>query len=136
MVELVGGAGFDDAKFVCHPAEGSERGAKRGTGFAVLFELKLRPKNGCIGLDEGVALVADNGFGKRGALKFGEVGFGVEELELGRRTGHEEVDDSLGARFDLRGFGFEISRVQVLGEERGGGDLAEANTTFAEEVAS
>ena len=88
------------------------------------------------GLNEGVALVADDGFGEGGAFEFGEVGFGVEEFELGGGTGHEEVDDGFGLGFDggsLRGQGAALKRV---GEEGGCGDFAEADTAFTEEVAA
>ena len=96
----------------------------------------MRAKDGGIGLDEGVALVADDGFGKGRAFEFGEVGFGVEEFELGGGSGHEEVNDGFGAGFDLRGFWFVGTGSEVIGEEGGGGDLAEANAAFAEEVAA
>ena len=36
VVELVGGAGFDDAEVIGNGSEGGERGAEGGAGFAVL----------------------------------------------------------------------------------------------------
>lgn len=136
MVELVGAARFDDAEVIGNRSEGGEGGAEGGLGFAVLFELKLRAEDGGVGLDKGVALVADDGGGEGGAFELGEVGLGVEELELTRGPGHEEVDDGFGLWFDLGKFWFEGASLQGVGEEGGGGDFSKAEGAFAEEVAA
>ena len=105
-------------------------------GFAVLLKLELWAEDGGVGLDEGVALVSDDGFGKGRAFEFGEVGLGVEEFELTWGTGHEEMDDGLGFGPDRGRFWRKGAADEVVGEEGGGGDFSEAETAFVEEVAA
>ena len=136
VVELIGGAGADDAELVGNGSKRGEGGAEGGAGFAVLLELELRSHDGGIGLDEGVTLISDDGFREGFAFVFGEFGLRVEEFELGRGAGHEEVDDGLGFGFVLGGGRGEGACGEVVGEEGGGGNFAEANAAFAEEVAS
>jgi hypothetical protein len=101
-----------------------------------LFELKLWSEDGGIGLNKCVSLVADDGFRKRRTFQFREVGFWVKELELRRRAGHEEVNDGFGFGPGMRGPWLQGAACQVIGKERGRGNLSEANATFTQEVAS
>ena len=136
VVELVGGAGFNDAEVVGNGPEGGEGRAEGGLGFSVLLELELGAHDGGVGLDEGVALVADDGLGEGGAFVLGEFGFGVEEFELTWGTGHEEMDDGLGFGPDRGRFWRKGAADEVVGEEGGGGDFSEAEAAFVEEVAA
>ena len=43
MVELIGGAGADDAEVIGDFSQGGEGGAEGGAGFTVLLEFELRP---------------------------------------------------------------------------------------------
>ena len=70
VVELVGGAGLDDAELVGDGSKWSEWRAEGGLGFAVLFEFELRAEDGCVGLNEGIPLVADDGFWEWGTFEF------------------------------------------------------------------
>ncbi len=130
VVELIGGAGFDDAEVIGDCAEWGEGGAEGGLGFAVFFELELRAEDGGVGLNEGVSLVADDGFWEGGAFEFGKVGFRVEEFELGGGASHEEVDDGFGFCFDGGSLGGKGAALKGVGEEGGGGDFSEADAAF------
>ena len=61
------------------------------------------------------------------AVEFGELGFMLEEVELGRAALHEEVDDAFG-------LGGEVGLAR--GEEIGQGVAAEAQGAEREEVAA
>lgn len=136
VVELVGGAGFDDAEVVGDGPEGGEGRAEGGAAVAILIELELWSENGGVGLDEGVSLIADDGLGERGAFQFGEVGFGVEEFKLGWGAGHEEVDDGFRFGLGVSRAWFEAAPGKGVGEKAGGGNLAKTDPAFAEEVAA
>ena len=70
MVELIGGAGFDDAEIVGDRTKRCERGAEGGSGFTILFEFKLWTEDGGISLNEGVTLVANDRFWEGRTFQF------------------------------------------------------------------
>src|SRR5207253_10628887 len=86
---------------------------------------------------------ADDGWRQRFAFKFRELWFVIEQVELARSAGHEEMNDAFGFPgkmrfFWLEPFGSRDSRGarlpgQSIGEQRGRRDFAEAKTAFAQE---
>jgi hypothetical protein len=105
VVELVGFAGFDDADIIDDLGEVREKLGKLCAAVAVFCEFEARAEDGGVGADEGVALVSVDGGGEGLALHFCELGFVVEEVELGGGACHEEVDHALGAGEEVGGFG-------------------------------
>ena len=105
-------------------------------------ELKARTEYGGVRADERIALAVDDR-GREGlAFKLRELGLIIEELELRRGAGHEEVDDRLGLRGVVgqtrahAGAGGRETPHRAVGDEGGEGDLADADTAILEEVAT
>jgi hypothetical protein len=120
---------------------------KLGAALAVLGEFKLWPEDRRVRPDEGVPLAADDFGGDRLTFDLGQFGLIVEQVELARSAGHEEVDDGLGLRSEMRrarrervfGSGGGTGgggRIRAGSQERGGGDFAEADTAVVEEMAA
>ena len=104
---------------------------------------ELRP---WLRVHEGEALALDERLaGSAGRCSSIELRLVVEQLELARPAGHEQVDDVLGARREVAGLGRQRigqgggSRAAcepALVEQRGQRDAAEADRAAAEEVAA
>ena len=96
------------------------------------------------GVHEGEALALEELVGAGLAVQAVELGLVVEQLQLAGAAGHEQVDDALGLRLEVR----LLRRERPLGEvERRGGAVrvvpkagqrqrAEAEAALAEEVSS
>ena len=65
-------------------------------------ELVARAEDGGVGADERVTLAVDDRGREGFAFQLGQLGLVVEELELRRCAGHEEVDDRLGFGWVMR----------------------------------
>ena len=90
---------------VGHLAEVLQRRPQHRARLPVLRKLELRPEHRRVRLDEGVALVADDRWRQRLALESGQLGLGVEQFELARCAGHEQVDDGLRRGLEVRNLG-------------------------------
>ena len=105
-------------------------------------ELETGAEHGGVGADERIALSVDDRGREWLAFELRELGLVVEELELRRRTGHEEVDDRLGFRGVVgqagahAGAGGGELAHRAVGDEGGEGDLADADAAILEEVAT
>ena len=64
--------------------------------------LNRGPSTAASGPDERIALPADDRRRQRLALELRQLGLVVEQVELARRTGHEEMDDPLRLRREVR----------------------------------
>ena len=141
VVEEVGLAGFDEAEVVGDRGSMREHIAHPRAALAVLLELLIVAEqvDSVARAHEREALAFDEAGGDGLAVEFVELGLVVEELELTRAAGHEEVDDALGLRSVmrlLRGVRIGGWRGLVLGEQRRQGDRTEADAAVAEEVAA
>jgi hypothetical protein len=96
VVELIGVDGLDEAELIHDLCQVRHHFRNLSAALAVLREFESRAEHGRVGADEGVALAHDDR-GRNGlAFELGQLGLVVEEVELGRRAGHEQVDDALG----------------------------------------
>ena len=97
-------------------------------------EFEPRPEDSSVTTDEGVALALDDR-GRQGlALELLELRLVVEEVELARGAGLEEVDDSL--RLDRKPKCRQPGCIcgELTGEQGGQGDPAETDAAVLEEV--
>ena len=133
---MISGAGFNNAEIIGNGTEWGEGRTERRASFAVLLKFELRAHDGSVGLDEGVTLIADNGFRERLAFEFAEVGLRVEKLELGRSSGHKEVDDGFGLRFLERDFWSERASGEVVREQGCCCNFSKADSAFIQKVPS
>ena len=105
-------------------------------------ELEARTEYGGVRTDECVALAVDDGGWERFAFELRQLGLVVEELELRRGAGHEEVDDRFGLRGVMRqarahaGAGRGEASHRAIGDQGGEGDLTDADAAILEEVAT
>ena len=120
VVELVGVARADQADVVDDFRQMRQGLGEFEAALAVAGELELRPQHGGVGADEGVALTADDRRRERLAFHLGELRLVVEQIELARRAGHEQVDDGLrlaGEVGRMRGHGVRPKQAAVLRSE-------------------
>ena len=81
-------------------------------------ELELRTHDRCIGANEREPLAFGHRGRKRLAVHFGEGWFVVEEFQMARSTGHEQVDDGFGFAWKV---GIARSqRIDIIAGLRGG----------------
>ena len=105
-------------------------------------ELIARTEDGGVGTDERVALAVDDRGRERLAFELRELRLVVEQFELRRSARHEQVDDRLGLGGVVReagahaGTGGREASHRAVGDERGEGDLADADAAVLEEVAA
>jgi hypothetical protein len=69
---------------------------------AVPCELEFRPEQRGVWIDERGAVALKQLGGRQSPIVFGECGLIIEELQVARGPGHEEVDDALGLRCEVR----------------------------------
>ena len=69
---------------------------------AVLGELELRPEQLRVRIDERGAIALEQIGRRQRAVELGELRLVVEQLQMARRAGHEEEDDALGLRREVR----------------------------------
>lgn len=106
VVDLFGVHAFDEAEVVGDLGGVGHQGADGGTGLAVLFEGFDGGEEASLvgrGGHGGEAFALHVGFGDGLAVEFGELGFVVEEFEMGGGSVLEEVDNALRFRGDLLG---------------------------------
>jgi hypothetical protein len=102
VVELIGVHRADKADVIHDLREMRQHFRKLRAGLTVLRELEARSEHGGVRPDERVALAADHGRRERLAFQLREFRLVVEELELTRRAGHEEMNDTLGLAGEMR----------------------------------
>src|SRR5439155_15537799 len=105
------------------------------SALAVFGELELGSEQRGVRIDERGPVAFDQLFGRRFAVPFLQRRFVIEQFEVARRAGHEEVNDALGFGGELRllwrerrGYG-----PAVFTKERAERDGAEADAAFLEE---
>ena len=146
VVELVGAHRAHQADVVHDFGQMRQHFGDLGARLAVAGELEAGAHHGRIGPDEGIALTPDDRRRQGATLEFGQLGLGVEELQLARGAAHEEVDHPFGRALELRGSWGQRRRTrqgcrretmpQAVGQQAGQGDLAQADPAVAEEVPS
>src|SRR5439155_9024800 len=75
--------------------------AEREAALADALEFALAAHEGFVAFEEGETLTFKKTFGRRLAVELAELGLVVEQLQLARRAGHEEVDDVLDLRREV-----------------------------------
>ena len=134
--DVIGNAG-DVRQALRHPRAG---GAVTGELAARAQHLRRRLGER---VHEGEALALDEFGGNRLAVQLGQLRLVVEQLQLTRRTGHEQEDDVLGLGGEVRllrgqrvGEGPVIRRRAAFVQERRQRGGAEADAALAEEMAA
>ena len=102
MVELIGVHRLDEADVIDDLRQVRQHLRQFRPALAVLGELEARPEHGRIGPDEGVALAADDRRRHRLAFELRQLRLVVEQIELARRAGHEQMNDALRLRREVR----------------------------------
>ena len=92
MVELVGVHRADQAHVVDDLAEVRQDVGDLDARFPAADEAEPRPEHGRIRTNEGVSLAADDRRRDRFAFELGQLGLVIEEIEMARRPGHEQVN--------------------------------------------
>jgi len=148
MVELFAVQAADHQEVVGHTAEVRQPVGKLHAALAVLREGSRRAhQRGGVGLDEGEAGRVEDRLGKLLAVKLVEPGFGCEEVELRRRTGHEDENAGLGLRLKVRRLRLQgrgsrgIDRVfgpqqPIIAEHRPEGHRPQATGSGGEKLAA
>lgn len=139
MIELGCAAGFDDRNVVCDGCQVGQHFGQFLAALSVSGKFEAGAEDCGVRADESVALTADDGGRDRFALEFGECRLVVEQLQLRRGAGHEEMDDCFGFRWGMRkGDGGRATGGAGRGfcEQRSQRDLACANGAVLEEVSA
>ena len=148
VVELVGVDRLDDGDLVDHLGQVRQHLRELGAALAVPGELEARTEHGRVRADKRIPLTADDRGRERFAFELGQCRLGVEEVELAGCAGHEQVDDALRLRCEMRRFRCqrivadsragepnELARERI-GQQAGQGDLADADTALPKEMAA
>src|SRR2546427_178771 len=112
------------------------------SALAVFGELELGSEQRGVRIDERGAVAFDELFGRRFAVPFLQRRFVIEQFEVARRAGHEEVNDALGLGGELRLLRREWTRERrgrgpaIFTKERAERDGAEADAALLEEPAA
>ena len=146
VVEHVRRAGADEAHVVHDPRRARKQLAHPHSGLPVAAEGALRSEQLGLVLERAVherePLAREIRIGDRLAVELRETRLGVEQVELRRPAGHEEVDDVLGAGRMMRRLRRErMRRRRCRGEraavqQRTERDGAQPEPAAAEEVAA
>ena len=148
VVEDVGREALQPADFIDDLFVVRQHFAEREAALADALELALAAHQRFVALEEGETLAFEQALRRRLAVQLAELGLVVEQLQLARGAGHEEVDDvlDLGGEMAGRGarglagssltFGAARGGDAVAGEELVEGDGADADAALAEEVAA
>ena len=102
MVELVGVDRLDEADVIDHVRQVRQHLRQFRSALSVFGELEARPEDGGVGADEGVALAADDRGRQRLAFELRQLRLVIEQIELAGGAGHEQVNDALGLRREVR----------------------------------
>src|SRR5258708_40225268 len=79
-----------------------EEFAQRHAVLPARFKLPQRAEQRRVALEEGEAFALHQAGRRRLALEFAQLGFVIEEIELRRSAGHEEVDHAFRLRCEVR----------------------------------
>jgi hypothetical protein len=131
-VELRGVDRAHERELVGHGAQVGPKLGDLGSGLAALQELVGGAQQLGLALDEGEALAFHELVGDRLAVGFAELGLVVEEVHLGRRSRHEEIDDALRLRREVRAL--RGRREEPLVEQAHEGHAPDPEARLAEEV--
>ena len=108
-----------------------------GAGLAVARELERRAEQLRRAFDEREAFAFDDVFGDGLAVVLIQLRLGIEEIELRRGAGHEQVDDALRARGEVRADGGGVARrEEAVVEQRRERERTDAEAALLEEVAA
>ena len=143
MVELRSAERADDRDVVRDALDVREQVRDRGRGLAALLEGIGGAQELGRPLDEREALPLDELLGDGLAVVLPELGLLVEEVDLGGRAGHEEVDHALGPGREVRRLGRERVWIrsfhgrgeQPLVEQAQERQAADAEARLPEEMA-
>ena len=145
MIEGVGGHRLHDGDVVHDFGQMRQRLGKFRAAPAVPGELEFAGEQRRVRFDERVFLAHHNFFRHGLAVVFGEGRLVIEQIELARRAAHEQVDDPLRFRLELRLSGRQGCRAagQAAGAERAAGieqrrerNRAESDAALTEEPAA
>jgi hypothetical protein len=140
VVELIGVHRLDDAEIIDDGREVRQHLGQLRPALAMPAKAKTRAQDGSVVADEGVTLIADDRGRYGPAFQLGEARLVIEQLELARGAGHEQMDDRPGLGHEMRpprgervdgGLGLPVARQQ--GRE---GELADAIAAGLEETAA
>jgi hypothetical protein len=144
VIEQVRGAGSNKRDVIHDPGGVRKEVGDPGSAATMAGERALRSKQvramACP--HEGKALAGDQGGGNGLTVQRLQPWFVVKQVELARAAGHEEVDNPLGSRLEMRRLGSEGLRrrsggaaQRLFAEQRGEGDPSESDGAATEEVA-
>ncbi len=144
MVEDVGLHPLQPADLVDNPPVVRQQLAERHAALTVAIELAGGAEQRLIPLQKGEPLAREHAFRRLLAGQLAQLGLVVEQLQLGRSAGHEQIDHALGlGRVMRRPLGQGIGRIEghrrigqaVLGEQALQCDGPQPDAALAEEVA-
>ena len=134
MIEHVRLHAPDPADVVHDLAVVRQQFAEVHPALAVLSELAGAAEELRVAFDECETLALGETLRHFLAREFVEFGFRFEEFELARRPGHEQIDDGLGLRGEVRLLRRERVAALAFGKHRGECHRPDADRAFAEEV--
>ena len=103
MVELRRLHRADDGDVVGDLRQVGQQLRDLGARLAVLLELERRAEQLRRALDEREPLALDELFGNVLTVVLGQGRLRIEQIDLRRRPGHEQIDDALDLRREMRG---------------------------------
>ena len=117
VVERVGGNALDDGQVVHNLGQMGQQFGQLDSRLAMPGELELRAQQPGIRIDERRAIALEQIGRGQFAIKFGELGLVVEELQMARAARHEQKNHPFGLGGEMGRPGRQ--RIDALGRGRG-----------------
>ncbi len=137
VIESVGVHGADQAYVVGARCRVLHEIRILRAALAIRLEHARAAQHGRVGFDERQLYLFGHGLGQRLALPFLQLGLGIEEIHLAGRAFHEEENDALGFRREVRLGSERISTLGLRGAEHlRERDHAEPARAVAEKIAA
>jgi hypothetical protein len=144
MVEGIGLHRLDDGDIVHHLGEMRQQLAQLRPALAMAAELVLRRHERAVGVDEGRPIALEQLGWRQLAIPFHQFGLVIEQFEMARRAGLEEVDHALRLGGEVGELGRQGVHQAVAAEgagpdhvleQRAQRDRAQSHAALAEEPA-